>query len=383
VLVTGASYRALGVVRSLGRAGVPVCVAASDDHSVALFSRYVRRRLRWGPGTDDERSRALIELAREAGLEGWLLLPTDDEDAALFARRREVLEEHFVIVSSPWGTFRHAYDKRAAAEIATEAGIALPWSRSLPEALESGGPFPLVVKPAFRRQADALPPTKAWLARDRSELQRIASDLGSIVDPEILVAQELIPGRERLSFAALCEEGRVLASLTARRLRQFPIDFGRSSSYVETIEDGSIRHDGERMLRALRLTGMVEVEFQRDPRTSANKLLDVNPRVWGWQSISAEAGVDFPLLFWRMAGGLPIEPVHARSGVRWMRASTDIPAGICEIRSGEVSLRSYLRSLVRARQSAVFAYDDPLPAVLDLPLMLRIAVARRRRGGVI
>ena len=44
------------------------------------------------------------------------------------------------------------------------------------------------------------------------------------------MVQELVPGdgAAQLSFAALCADGEVLASLTARRVRQYPMDFGRA-----------------------------------------------------------------------------------------------------------------------------------------------------------
>ena len=48
-VVTGASYRALAVVRSLGRRGVPVRVVRSDEHALATASRYAGPRLRGPP----------------------------------------------------------------------------------------------------------------------------------------------------------------------------------------------------------------------------------------------------------------------------------------------------------------------------------------------
>src|SRR6266481_3515225 len=38
-VVVGGDYQGLGIVRSLGRRGVPICVI-DDEHSIARFSRY-------------------------------------------------------------------------------------------------------------------------------------------------------------------------------------------------------------------------------------------------------------------------------------------------------------------------------------------------------
>jgi len=60
--------------------------------------------------------------------------------------------------------------------------------------------------------------------------------------------------------------------------------------------------------------------------------------------------------------------VHGRSGVRWMHTTADVPVALQEILKGRLSLRSYLRSLQHPRESALFAWDDPAPGLLDLPL---------------
>jgi D-aspartate ligase len=187
-------------------------------------------------------------------------------------------------------------------------------------------------------------------------------------------------GSSQLSFAALCVDGDVLASLTARRDRQYPMDFGRASSHVETIEDPGAERAARELLTAMRWTGMVEVEFKRDPRSGATKLLDVNPRAWGWQSLCGRAGVDFPYLLWRMACGLDVPPARSRPGVRWVRVATDVPAAVGELRAGRLSPREYLRSLRRPIEFAVFAPDDPLPALTG-PLTTARLLAGRVLAG--
>ncbi len=81
-LVVGGDYRGLGVVRSLGRRGIPVWVL-TDEHHLAGASRYARRSLPWPTVPEAERVGYLGELARCHGLEGWVVFPTGDESAAL------------------------------------------------------------------------------------------------------------------------------------------------------------------------------------------------------------------------------------------------------------------------------------------------------------
>jgi D-aspartate ligase len=242
-------------------------------------------------------------------------------------------------------------------------------------------PLPAVVKPAIKAERNALTAAKAWRVDDRAALAARWSAACALMDPAELMIQELVPGTEQLSFAALCRDGEVLASLTARRVRQHPVEFGRASSFVETVDDPSVERDGRALLAGMGFSGIVEVEYKRDARTGANCLLDVNPRAWGWQSLGARAGVDFPLLLWCMACGEPVPAVRAAPGVRWVRLLTDIPAAWAEHRRGALGVREWLRSVGGPVEGAIFTRDDPLPALADGALLAAVAGRRLIRRG--
>jgi predicted ATP-grasp superfamily ATP-dependent carboligase len=385
-LVTGASYRALAVVRSLGRHGIDVRVVRSDEHALAQASRYASGRLSW-PATADAARRVqyLLDLAEGERLHGWVLIPTHDEEAALIARHRETLARRYRLTTPAWETLRAAYDKRSTYALGARVGLDQPWT-VFPDgesALEQAeGRFPVVIKPAYKSSLNRLTVDKAWRADDPETLRRLYRRACSLVDPRILMLQQLVAGNgeSQLSYAALCSDGKVVASLSARRLRQYPMDFGRASSHVETIDDPGLEHDATRLVRALGFTGMLEVEFKRDPVRGVNLLLDVNPRAWGWQSLGGRAGVDFPYLLWRLANGDSIPPTRAAPGVRWVRTGTDLLAVAGELAAGRLSLREYLRSLRRPLEFAVFAPDDPLPSLAG-PVLTARTVARRLAAG--
>jgi predicted ATP-grasp superfamily ATP-dependent carboligase len=385
-VVTGASYRALAVVRSLGRRGVPVRIVRSDEHAVAAASRYAGPRLRWPATGEHARVDYLIALAEREALDGWVLIPTHDEEAALVARNHDRLARCYRLTTPSWATLRAAYDKRRTHELAARLGIAQPWTvfPAGPAGLAAVGEerFPVVVKPAYKEAANRLTVDKAWRADDAAALRRRYDEACSLMDPSILMVQELVPGdgSAQLSFAALCRDGDVIASLTARRLRQFPMDFGRASSFVETIPDPGLARDARRLLGAMRFTGLVEAEFKRDERTGEYRLLDVNPRAWGWQSLCGRAGVDFPYLLWCLATGAAVPAVRAQPGVRWVRMTTDMLAVVGEMRAGRLSPRAYLRSLRRPLEFAVFAADDPLPSLVGPIATARLLAGRLVEG---
>lgn len=385
-LVLGSDYKALGIARSLGRHGIPVWILR-DDHLLASCSRYCTRSLAWTATTDDERVTDLLGLGARYALDGWALFPTDDETAALLSRNRRALSTRFVITTPKWEVLRWAYDKRLTYRLAAGLGVDHPRTHYPQSGGELAGleiAYPAILKPALRAEENRFTMAKAWRADDRVSLLAKYDEATRLVDPSLIMVQELIPGGGgcQLSYAALCRDGRPIASVVARRTRQWPMDFGRASTYVETIDDPEVEARATRILAVLGYSGIVEVEFKRDPRDGRLKLLDINPRVWGWHSVGRRAGVDFPYLLWRMLSDEPLPRLRGRTGVRWVRALTDVPTVLGEIRARRLSLGAYLRSLRGPIEFAIFAPDDPLPALVELPASCALAWRRRmRRAG--
>jgi D-aspartate ligase len=210
---------------------------------------------------------------------------------------------------------------------------------------------------------------KAWRVNDREALLSGYDKASSLLSPDLLMIQEFLPGggESQFSYVALCDDGRPVASLTAKRLRQFPMDFGRFSTFVETVEEPAVDAAAMRLLSALRYTGLVEVEFKWDARDGHYKLLDINTRVWGWHTLCARAGVDFPYLLWLQTRGECIPEVRARVGTRWVRMGADFSTALLEMARGQLPFRSYLNSIRGGLEWAIFAADDPMPFIGQMP----------------
>ena len=388
-IVIGGDYRGLGVVRSLGRRGIPVWVLY-DEHRLAGLSRYAQRSFPWPTQTNRLGQVAyLLHLAQAHQLDDWTLFPTGDETAALLARHHKQLSQHFRVTTPPWQVFRWAYDKRLTYHLAGRLGIGYPWTRyprdrATVAALKP--PFPVILKPAIKPEANALTVAKAWRVDNQRELLPAFDAASLLMDKKLIMIQELIPGggESQLSFATLCVKGQPRARIVARRIRQYPMDFGRASTYVESTEDPLLEVTATRLLAAMQYTGLVEVEFKRDARDGEPKLLDVNPRVWGWHTLGRRAGTDFAHLQWRLSHGETPAAARTRAGLRWVRLTTDVPTALSQAAQGKMSPGDYLRSLRGDLEYATMAADDPLPAMAELPLQALQGAARalsRRRSN--
>lgn len=388
-VVVGGDFQGLGIIRSLGRRGIPVCVI-DDEYSIGRFSRYATLVVR-APSLREERRTVdfLLETGRRLNLSGWVLFPTRDELVATFSRHRSVLSEYFRIPTPDWNTIKWAWNKWNTHCLAAKLGIPSPqtWCpQSLEELEQIDASFPLSVKPAVKENFFYATKAKAWRANNREELRSlfrkasriVESNQVSVVGSKQILIQEIIPGDGNYQFSSciLFKDGQSIASIEAQRWRQHPHEFGRAATFVETIDLPEVEELSVRFLQAINYYGLVEIEYKLDPRDGKYKLLDVNARTWGFHSLGFAAGVDFSYLLFTDQIGKTVEACRGRAGVGWMRMITDFPTSIAGIIRGRVTWRSYFRSLKHSRVESVYSNDDLLPVVMELATLPYLVVKK-------
>ena len=170
-VVVGGDYQGLGIVRSLGRHNIPVCVI-DDEHSIARFSRYATHTVAVPSLRHEEQTvDAIMETGRRLGLEGWVLYPTRDETVAALARNRQVLSEMFRVPTPPWETVKWSWDKRNTYKLANELGIPTPrtwYPQSFEDLEEITVKPPFTIKPAIKEHFFYATKAKAWRANSRA-----------------------------------------------------------------------------------------------------------------------------------------------------------------------------------------------------------------------
>jgi D-aspartate ligase len=381
-VVVGGDYQGLEIVRSLGRHGIPVCVV-DDEHSIARFSRYCSSFVHRGNLREEASTvETLLKLAKERDLQGWVLYPTREEHVAAFSRYRPELSKVFRVPTSPWETIQWAWDKRNTYKLAEELSIPSPVTRYITHIDQLGEldglTPPFAIKPAIKEHFVYATKAKAWCANDHAELKSLYQKAAELVGPGEMMIQELIPGggSQQFSYCAFFRDGHAVGRMVARRRRQHPLQFGRASTYVETVDVPILEEFSERFLRAINYYGLVELEYKLDPRTSQYKLLDVNARTWGYHSLGYGAGVDFSYMLYCDQMGLPVSPCKSPAGIGWVRMTTDVPAAFMAYLGGDLDLKSYFRSLKNCKVEAVFSSKDPLPGLVEILLVPYLAVKR-------
>jgi D-aspartate ligase len=381
-VVVGGDFPGLGIVRSLGRRRLPVCVV-DDEQSISRFSRYCTVSVRVPDLRDELRTvEALLEVGERFDLRGWVLFPTRDDIVAAISRHSDVLAGRFRVPVTGWDAIRCAWDKRNLYGLGEQLGIPVPrtWrATTLAELDALDVELPVAVKPAIKERFIYETKAKAWRANTREELRGLYQKAAAIIDPGEILLQDLIPGDGRYQYAycAFYKNGRAIGRMTARRRRQHPPEFGRASTFVETVDVPAIEEYSERLLAAIDFYGLVELEYKLDPRDGEFRLLDFNARAWGYHSLGAEAGVDFPYLLFADQLGLEVEDCRARPGVRWIRFMTDVPTAIVEMRAGRLDLRSYARTVLGGFDvEAVLSREDPRPGLAEIALLPHLIKSR-------
>jgi D-aspartate ligase len=373
VVLLGGAHGALAAARSFGRKNIPV-VVVTDDYLLPRFSRYVGQTFDWPGALSPQASEWLVKFAVEHDLQNWLLLACTDTEVKFVAEHLGPLRTVFRILGSGWADLQKVCDKQLLAETATAAGVAVPRNyrvRSADDAARLDVQFPVVLKPAMRMERNAFTSSKAWRANSRKELQDLYAQAALLVGGEEVVVQELIPGggETQFSYAALWQANAPIAEMSARRTRQYPIEFSHTSTFVEVVDNDEVKKAGRKLLSSIGFEGLVEVEFKFDARDGSYKVLDVNPRVWSWFALCEAVGQDLSILMRDAVLGQPVQAAEANAGFAWLHLSKDMVVGLQLLVRGDITIGAYVRSLSRKLVFAAFAWDDPLPGILEVPLV--------------
>ena len=367
IVLQASGPNALGIVRSLGRAGVRVIACDHDRHALGMLSRYATPARTADPLAEPEAFMDdLLALGRGAGA-GGVLFATHDEAIAAIGPHEARVDALVRRPWSPWATMSATIDKGHQHATARRIGFPVP-ATVTPEdeadvvALASGLRFPVILKPRyapeFRRRFRA----QVLEAGDARALRR-AWDLAAEYRPQI---SEVIPGDDAQLWTLGSYRdaaGRPLASFTGRKLRQWPPRFGTARA-AESHWDPDLAARCHALLDALDFHGISQVEVKRDPRDGRDNLIEVNPRSWLWVGLATACGVNLPYACWLDAIGRPhARPDGHRGDRRWLLAGKHLVGSAREIRAGDWSLAPFLASVRPPFTEGVIDLRDPRPAL--------------------
>jgi predicted ATP-grasp superfamily ATP-dependent carboligase len=380
-LVLGTGLTALGVIRSLARAGIP-SLALSGQPDFEAHSRWYRgHNERLGPWDDSDR---LASLLVRSGVETGVPIPCSDHWALEVTRLPADLASRFPVCAPETGVIARLIDKSGFRNELVRARVPHPFTAPVESAGQIAGmlenaPAGVFLKPTDSQRFVSVFGTKAFRvtgAEDARSCYQRAQEKG--ID---LVLQEYVPGgadRHYFVDGFVSRDHAITACFARRRLRMHPPDFGNSSAVV-SIDPGEVSPavDTLRTLfAATRYRGIFSAEFKHDERDDLFKLLEVNCRPWWYVEFCARCGVNVPLMAYRDALGQdPGSAWGGTDGVELVYGYYDLQA----CRSGRISARDCLRSWLTS-DKPIFSWDDPWPAIWNLSRRVRAWIRNRLSG---
>ncbi len=382
-LVMGLHLNGTGILQTMAAHGVPV---AGIDHrrgQPGFWTRYGRTLVCPDPARDPRALLAfLVELAGRLGW-GAVLFPTSDEFVVFVARHREALAPAFDVTVPPAEVVDAVIDKWRFHRLAQRHGIPAPATfrpASLDEVrgLRSELRFPCLVKPVVTASWKGTGRERAVLVPTAGELEAIWTRVSSV--PGEVIVQERIPGGDdRLEFYFACYDraSRPLGEFTARKIRQYPAGVG-STCLAESARCPDLTAWSRRLLGALGYQGLVDVEFKRDPRDGALKVIEVNPRLGLQHRLARRTGVDLAFAAFCDAIGRTADvpaPRDTVPGVKWLVVSRDLERAHEELARGTLSVPGWLHSVRGPKVDATWDWRDPGPFVRSLRRRTLVAAA--------
>ncbi|MFQ6051610.1 MAG: ATP-grasp domain-containing protein [Candidatus Hydrothermarchaeota archaeon] len=174
--------------------------------------------------------------------------------------------------------------------------------------------FPLVVKPYIGRGARGI-----FYVENENEL------LGQIKKRKDIFIQEYIPGGPVYTFGALYDsKGKYACGIVLKKLREKP-ETGGVAWAGEVVNDERVHSLGKKVVERIGgWRGAISIEFKLDGRDKNYKLMEINPRLFGYNYLATEAGINLAwyLVLLSLGKKLPSIP-KPREGLTFIRCWVD------------------------------------------------------------
>jgi D-aspartate ligase len=355
----------LGVIRSLGRLGVPVYGVHEGPWAPAANSVYLRGRCFWSPipGETDKLLAGLGQLADRIGRPA-VLLPTDDAGAIFLAEHGAQLRPRFLFPAPAAGLPRQVAGKYSLYQLCGTLGVpcpqaALPGSLAQARAFAADVGFPLLAKL-----------TTPWANRRGLRSTSIVADAGQLAATYQecagagLMLQEFVPGGSGHDwfFHGYCDASSACRpAFTGVKERSYPAYAGLTC-LGRSAPSARLSAEVTGLLTRLGYRGILDLDLRLDARDGQFKLLDFNPRLGAqFRLFRDTAGLDVATAAYLDLTGQPIPSGEQVSGRRFLVENYDPLGAFRYWRDGELGLSSWLASLRAVDETAWFARDDLRP----------------------
>ena len=295
-----------------------------------------------------------MELGRKFA-EKPILLFTRDDEVVEISTNREQLKQYYRFLLPDDHIVQMLMEKVKFAQYADTKKLLIPKTELINDisgllTIDSRIPFPIIIKPYLMHSIKV---------DDQTGVIKLSQKLGPI-NYQSMVAQEYIEGNDdQLYFCFLLydKEGKLVRSMYARKLRQWPVSYGTTSLAI-TVEDPRLAHAVEQFTTAIDMRGFCSIEFKYD--ASKDRFLIMEPTVGRFNqqiALTVASGVNFPAAMVDLLSGNTLENQKQVNGILWIYESNDLLSFLKSKRK-----YGYFNNFFKRHVSVLFDSKDPAPA---------------------
>jgi D-aspartate ligase len=363
LVLKSSNHYGLGILRSLGRLGIPIYTVSDDPRAPACLSRYCRASYLCDVARFTEESLGdLLDIGAKIGGRS-ILIPTTDDGVIFVADHADALKQWFMFPNQKADLVHSLCSKKEMYYLARKFGV--PTAQAVfPQAREDvlnfvkETVFPVMVKPIHSWRGQGV-----VVARTERELIEKYDAMEDPDDPNIML-QEYIPGGDDTVWifnGYFNESSDCVVGFTGKKIRQWPAHQGVTSIGV-CLRNESVDRMTREFMKAVGYRGVLDIGYRYDARDGQYKVLDINPRIGcTFRLFVADNGMDVARALYLDMTGQRTIPGSVPDGRRWLIEDLDLLSSLASHRDGNLSLKQWIGSLRGVREAAYFAVDDPLP----------------------
>jgi predicted ATP-grasp superfamily ATP-dependent carboligase len=369
-LVLGSYITGLGVIRSLGRKGIPVICLDSDRKQVGFYSKYCNGIK--SPNAvfkEEQYIDLLLEIGELMNYKG-VLIPASDIEIFAILKNKSKLVKYYNFIMSDLPISELLINKSLLYKTLEKLDIKYPktfYPDNLEKLMEISEEveYPCIIKPAlscyFRLDFNK----KLFIVKSKEEL--IADwKKANNQNHEVLV-QEIIPGKVENMYGlnTYFRKGFKPRNIFMyQRIREWPHNFG-NGCFIQKADIPELEKIVIDLVSKINFQGIIDAEFKKDLRDNSFKLIEINARPWMQNSLASRYGVNVAYLAYMDAIGKSLEEIDLYEGdIKWLMIYDDACSSLKSLNKKELTFHQLFSSYKCKKVHAFFARDDPLPFIV-------------------
>jgi len=382
---------ALSIVRSLVKQHHLVDVASSVNAPIASFSKGVAACLKYpNPLSSEELFLAWLE-QHLAAVHYDLIIPVTERTLVPLSAHRQRFANAKIAMADV-DSLNRVLDKAETFRLAESLGVAVPHSlylTDIDQLADYGGQltYPVVVKPSRSVSADDAGYSKRNVSYAGDETS-LRSQCEQCLKHSPVILQSYFEG-VGAGIELIAKDGEILYPFQHIRLHEVPLTGGGSSFRVSADIEPVLLQAAEKLIRALRWTGVAMVEFKWNPENGNYCLMEINGRFWGSLPLAFAAGADFPAMLAELSltGTFGNYPAYRRgvycrnlaSDLMWHEMvlrhprrgkATSHNSELGRIPSARLVLRDLARLFSPRHHFDTQSFTDPLPGLVEIKRLI-------------